>query len=502
MFRDMEKWCEIRLRVQQGTSIREIQRETGLHFRTVKKILEHPSPPEFRCPERAKPKIGPYLEFIAGILESDTALPKKQRHTAKRIFEVIQAGGYTGGYTQVKEAVRELRRTRQEVFVPLLHRPGEAQVDFGQALVKMAGVLRKVMFFAMALPYSDAMFVVAYPRECTETFQDGHSRAFRFFKGVPHRISYDNAKTSVSKIIGSRTRRLTNGFLQLQSHYLFKEHFCLVRRANEKGVVEGVVKYARLNYFVPVPEVNDFDELNAYLEQRCTEDLERRLRGKEAPKKELLKEDQEACLPLPAAPFDACKKVSTRADKFALARFDCNDYSVPVRFAHHTVTVKGYVDTVRICRKEDVVAEHARLWEKEAIAFNPVHYLELLERKPGALNHAKPLCDWGLPECFSLLRSRLEHEGQTQGTREFIRVLRLLEKHPVKKVSRAIEKALRLRRCNRDVVAQYLYPDEPFTPATFRLDGRKHLQGVLVEAPNLAAYQGLLGECLYKGGRD
>ena len=490
----MEQWNKIRQRVlREGVSIRQIQRETGLHFKTIKKILSHSSPPPFDCPERPKPKIDPYLERIADILESDSALPKKQRHTAKRIFEVIRAEGYGGGYTAVKDVVRDLKCTSQEVFVPLVHRPGEAQMDFGQALVKMDGVLRKVLFFATALPCSDAMFIVAYPRECTETFQDGHVRAFRYFDGVPRRISYDNARTSVSQIIGIHARKLTDGFLQLQSHYLFEEHFCQVRRANEKGVVEGVVKFARLNYFVPVPEVKDFDELNAFLEARCREDLERTLRGKKASKKELLKEDQAAFLPLPATPFDACKKVSTTVNRLSLVRFDCNDYSVPVRFAHYTIVVKGYTDQVRIFRKDILLAEHVRLWDKEAIAFNPLHYLELLERKPGALDHARPLCDWELPECFARVRKRLEDEGCAQGTREFIRVLRLLEKHPVSQVAAAIDKALRLRRCNRDVVAQYLYPDEPFTPLTFCLDGREHLQGVDVHPPDLTAYQSLFG---------
>jgi len=189
---------------------------------------------------------GPYLERIAEILEADKERPKKQRHTAKRIFERIRQEGYTGGYTQVKKAVRERKRISREVFVPLMHRPGEAQVDFGEALVKMNGVLRKVKFFAMALPYSDAMFIVAYPRECTETFQDGHVRACAFFEGVPRRISYDNAKTSVSKIVGARTRKLSDGFLQLQSHYPFEEHLCRVRRANEKGVVEGMNNKAKV----------------------------------------------------------------------------------------------------------------------------------------------------------------------------------------------------------------------------------------------------------------
>ena len=490
----MERWNKIRMQVErQGVSIREIQRETGLHFKTIKKILANPAPLPFDCPERPKPKIGRYLERISSILDADKDVPKKQRHTAKRIFERIQEEGYTGGYTAVKDVVRDLKRTSQEVFVPLMHRPGEAQMDFGQALVKMGGVLRKVMFFAMALPYSDAMFVVAYARECTETFQDGHVRAFEFFGGVPSRISYDNAKTSVSQIIGAHARKLTNGFLQLQSHYLFEEHFCRVRRANEKGVVEGVVKFARLNYFVPVPEVKDFEELNAFLEQRCRQDLDRTLRGRKVCKKELLVEDQQAFLALPATPFDACKKVSTTADRLSLVRFDCNDYSVPVRFAHHTVVAKGYTDHVCIFRKDLMIAEHERIWDKEGIAFNPVHYLELLERKPGALDHAKPLHDWELPESFSLLRNRLEDEGRAQGTREFIRVLRLLEKHPLAKVATAIEKALRLRRCNRDVVANYLYPDEAFSPPTFRLDGREHLQGIIVPPPDLRAYRILMG---------
>ena len=145
---------------------------------------------------RVKPKLGPYLERIAAILDSDRELPRKQRHTAKRIFERLRDEGYSGGYTQVKEAVRELKRSGGEVVVPLVQEPGEAQVNFGYALVKLAGSLSKVAFFALELPYSDAMFIAAYPRECTETFQDGHVRAFGFLQGVPRRIGYDNARTT------------------------------------------------------------------------------------------------------------------------------------------------------------------------------------------------------------------------------------------------------------------------------------------------------------------
>jgi len=471
-------------------SIRQIQRETGLHFETIKKVLAHSIPPQFQTPTREKPKIGPYLERIAGILQADRERPRKQRHTAKRIFQRLREEGYSGGYTQVKEAVREFKQSSGEVFVPLVHEPGEAQVDFGFALVKLAGELTKVAFFALALPYSDAQFIAAYPRECTETFQDGHVRAFRFFEGVPTRIRYDNARTSVVRITGSRSRKLTEGFLQLQSHYLFAARFCRVGRPNEKGVVEGLVKFARLNYFVPVPEVDSFEALNRFLEQRCREDLQRRLRGRKAPKGELLEEDQAAFLPLPP-PLEACRQVSTRVDKLSLVRFDRNDYSVPVGYAHLEVTVKGSVDRVRVCRKDQVLAEHNRLWVKEAIAFEPIHYLELLERKPGALDQAKPLAEWQLPESFHQLRSRLESEEQRWGTREFIRILRLLEKYSMMRVKRAVQKALKLRHCHRDVVAQYLYEEEPVT--AFSLEGREHLKGVHVATPDLTRYLDLMG---------
>ena len=487
----MEKWCEIRQRVlRDGESIRQIQRETGFHFETIKKILAYPSPPEFQTPIRPKTKIGPYLERIAGIIDADREVPRKQRHTAKRIFQRLREEGYSGGYTQVKEAVRELKQSSGEVFVPLVHEPGEAQADFGFALVKMGGQLIKIAFFALALPYSDAMFIAAYPRECTETFQDGHVRAFRFFEGVPTRIRYDNARTSVIQITGSRSRKLTDGFLQLQSHYLFEARFCRVGRPNEKGVVEGIVKFARLNYLVPVPEVESFEQLNRYLEERCREDLNRRLRGQKAPKGELLAEDQAAFLKLPPA-FEACRQVSTRVDKLSLVRFDCNDYSVAVRYAHLEVTVKGSVDRVRVCRKDQVLAQHDRLWDKEEIAFEPLHYLELLERKPGALDQAKPLAEWSLPECFHQLRNRLETEQQRWGTREFIRVLRLLEKYSMVRVERAVQQALKLRHCHRDVVAQYLYEEEPVT--SFSLEGREHLKGVYVAAPDLTRYVELMG---------
>jgi transposase len=492
----MEEWSEIRRRVLvEGVSRRRILRETGMQWLTLKKVLAYSEPPGYRQRQsRRKRKLGAYLSRIEQILKEDQVMPRKQRHTAKRIWERLREAGFTGGYTVVKEAVRELAQKHQEVFVPLVHRPGEAQVDFGQALAKVNGKLRKVAFCVMALPYSDASFVMAFERECTETFGEGHVQAFKFFGGVARRITYDNTKVAVAQIVGGgKERWLTQGFLQLKSHYLFDHHFCHVGRGNEKGVVEGLVKFTRLNFFVPVPQVRDLAELNDYLRQRCLEDQQRRLRGQVGAKVQLLGEDRQAFLPLPASSFEACRKVSTTASSLSLVRFDRNDYSVPVRWAHHPIVAKGSCQEVVLCAQGQEVARHRRIWESEQVCFEPLHYLALLETKPGALDHARPLAGWTLPECFSLLRRRVEVERDGDGTREYIKVLRLLEKHPLPRLRRAVEQGLAVGAMTRDAVAQFLYPREDWRVTTFPLEGHPHLRLVRVAAPNLASYRELVG---------
>ena len=496
----MEQWNEIRRRVLvEGISRRQVQRETGLHWKTLKKMLEHSAPPGYRQKRpRPRRKIGPYEERIRQILREDQAVPAKQRHTAWRIFGRLRdEEGYTGGYTAVRLMVKDIAQKNREVFVPLAHPPGEAQVDFGHALVRVNGRLRKVAFFVMVLPYSDAVFLKVYERECTETFWDGHVEAFEFFGAVPRCIVYDNTSVAVSRIIGGgKSRRLTAGFLQLESHYLFEHRFCRVRRGNEKGVVEGMVKFTRSNFLVPVPQVRDFEELNGQLRQRCEEDRQRRVRGKEGIKEQRLAQDRAAMLPLPASRFEACRQQSTTASSLSLVRFDDNDYSVPVAYAHHPVVVKGSCREVVLCHLQQEVARHRRLWEREQVSFEPLHYLALLEDKPGALDQARPLQGWELPECFAILRRRLEDRREGDGTREYIRVLRLLEKHPLAALRRAVERGLQAGATSRDAIAQFLIPSEPWRFTLFKLDGHAHLRGVKVQGPDVRAYASLL----MKGG--
>jgi hypothetical protein len=245
---------------------------------------------------------------------------------------------------------------------------------------------------------------------------------------------------------------------------------------------------------VPVPRVGSLEELNEQLIVKCREDLERKLRGKGLPKVQLLVEDKAHFRPLPATPFDACLKQSTTATSLSLVRFDTNDYSVPSEYAHHPVVVKGYIDRVDVFFRDKQIATHNRLWGKEGTTFNPVHYLAILEGKPGALDHARPLEDWNLPESFPLLRRRMEgmEKFHGEGTREFIKTLRLLEKYSFSRLARAVKKAVGMEIYTRDAVAQLLYPREDFRLTTFSLAGRDHLRRVQVARTDLSAYRELM----------
>jgi transposase len=470
--------------------------EYNLSWHTLAKILRHEEPPGYRQQKpRKKPKLAAFLPIIHQILEDDRQAPKKQRHTAWRIFQRLRdEHQFSGGYTIVKDAVRAWKQGHQEVFLPLSHPPGEAQVDFGEAKVKLAGQETKVALFVMTLPYCGAIFIQVFPRECTETFLEGHRRAFEYFGGVPRRISYDNTSIAVTKVLKGRDRQLTKEFLRLQSYHLFAEHFCLVRRANEKGHVERLLGTARRNFLVPVPGVATLVALNETLVDRCQQNLQHRTRGKSGTKGELLIEDQAAFLPLPKQPFEARRITQAAADSQSLVRFDSNSYSVPVKYAHRKMTVAATVDEVRLVYEDHLVARHRRCWQKEQYLFEPVHYLALLERKPGGFGHARPLENWQLPECFALLRRRLEAELGGGGTRQFIRVLRLLESFTLAQLSDAVEYALDIDVIDPDSIRVIVEHRRTTPVELFSLDGRPELAGVRVETTDVSAYQALLTE--------
>jgi transposase len=413
----------------EGRSRREAARRFGIDPRTVAKMLAFSVPPGYR---RSRPPKRPKLDAFSGvidrILEEDKGRPAKQQHTSKRMFERLRDEyGYGGGITIVKDYVHERRQRMREMFVPLRHDPGHAQADFGEALAVIAGVERKIHFFAMDLPHSDGCLVQAYPAESSEAFCAGHNVSFEFFGGVPRSILYDNTKLAVARILGDGRRQRTRTFSELQSHYLFADRFGRPGKGNDKGKVEGLVGYARRNFLVPIPQVASFGELNAQLLECCRRRLGDRLRGHDETIGERLVRDRGAFVPLPPAPYDACEKQTARVSSLSLVRYRGNDYSVPTAYGHREVLIRGYVHEVVIACGAEKIAHHPRSYEREDFVFDPLHYLALLEQKIGALDQAAPLVGWELPAEFATLRRLLEARMGKPGKREFVQVLRLLE---------------------------------------------------------------------------
>jgi len=432
-----------------GLSEREVARRLGHARKTVRKALAHSSPPPYTLEKaREKPILAPFLGTIDSWLGEDEKRPRKQRHTAKRIYERLRDEyGFSGCYETVQKHVRGARGRPQEVFMPLQFDPGEeAQVDWGEAVISENGTERRVHLFCMRPCYSGASFVRAYDRETQEALLDGHVRAFEFFGGVPRRLAYDNLKTAVVTIGKGQDRRLTSAFLRLKSHYLFTTRFCNPARGNEKGHVENLVRYSQRNFLTPVPEVTRLKELNRSLLEACQQALHRPGLREGRSAFERFSEEKGALLPLPEAGFEACRERTTWADKQCLLRFETNHYSVPVDCAHRHCVVRGYIDHVEIFSEGRRVASHPRSYGTSEWVLDPLHFVPLLERKPGCLDNARPFKRhfWG--NGFAEMRKELEFRYGGEGTRKFIRILLLFREYPEEEVRSAVE--LCVQRCS------------------------------------------------------
>jgi transposase len=477
-----------------GLSRREAAKRFGVHRNTITKMLQFSVPPGYRRRERpVSKKLGPYMAWIDKVLEDDRGVHKKQRHTAQRIFERLRdEEGFSGGYTIVREYVARAMLRAREMFVPLSHRPGHAQADFGQADGYIAGKKVRFHYFCMDLPQSDGCFVKAYPAETAEAFCDGHVAAFDFFGSVPQSILYDNTRLAVAKIVRGGRRLRSHMFAELQSHYLFEDRFGRPGKGNDKGKVEGLVGYVRRNFMTPLPVTDSFDALNAQFIDACLKRRQAILRGHSSTIVERMQADMAAFMPLPPAPYDACHKVATRVTSLSLVRYRNNDYSVPTRHGHQEVLAKGYVDRVEIACRGAIIAVHARSYGKAEFIYNPLHYLALLEHKTRALDQAAPLDDWKLAECIHRLRRLMEARMGNPGRREFIQVLRLMEDFHQHQVEQAVAEALRLGAISFDAVKMLLLARLENRPARLDLTFYPYLPAAAVAATDPRAYLGLI----------
>ncbi len=450
-----------------GQSQRAVAQELGHSRKTVKKAVEHPLPLGYRRRQpRTQPVLEPVRALIESWLEADRSRPRKQRHTAQRVFERLRdEHQFTGSYSPIQRFVAAWKRQQglqtSDVYVPLVFAAGEeAQVDWGEATVVVGGQERTLQFFCVRLAFSRATFVRAYERQDQISFLDGHVRAFAYLGGVPKRLAYDNLKTAVIRVGRGRERDLNAKFVELRSWYLFDTRFCNVASGHEKGHVENLVKRVQRTFLTPLPEVSSLEELNRQLERDCQRELDQTTRdprdGGSRTSRELFAEEQVQLLPLPAQAYAACDTETPRIDKFSTARFDHCSYSVPVEHAHQPCVVRGYLDRVEIFCEHACVAIHARGTVAEQYVLEPRHYLPLLRRKPGLLHNGRPFQGEPFGADFALLRRELEYRYAADGTKQFLRVLLLLTEHPESDVFAAVSRSVALRAFNADAIENAL----------------------------------------------
>lgn len=500
----VKSWEEIRQAYHnEGKSIRELMRETGHAYRTVKRIVEGSEPRQYELKKkREAPVLGKYQEQIEGMVKANEQMPQKQRYTASRIYKIVRGGGYKGSESTVRHYVSELRaKSRQvEVYLPLSYEMGQdGQVDWGEGEVMLKGKQVRVHLFVMRLSYSRRLFVMSFPSQRQECFFLGHVKAFEYFGGVARRLTYDNLSTAVEKVLTGKERQEQTSFLTFRGKYLFESHFCTPGAGHEKGGVEHGVGYVRRQYLTPLPQVESYGELNDYLLSCCLADDERTVKGQSATIGAMWQKEQPSLRPLPGHGYDCCRQLEVTLTPYGQVTIETNRYSVPVGQARKQMRAKVYPFHIEIYGSDQAaaVAVHERCYDREQDIFDPLHYLPLLAQRPGAFDYAKPMKAWRTtwPEVYETLLSHLRQQWpEGRGLREFLAILQLHQTHPANLVEQAISQALTHHCAHLDGVRLWLHqlsqPDP--TPSALDLQTRPHLLGMGEQTVNLAQYDSLL----------
>ena len=454
----MEDYRQIRTAHRDGVSIRQIARTYHHSKRKIRQVLKESEPrPYTRQKKPPAPKLGPFQPLIRQILADDEPAPRKQRHTAAKIYRRLRdEHGYVGGYDQVRRYVKRRRKKSRETFIPLDHPPGRRlESDFGHIYVDFPEGRRQVPVLLSTWSVSGRPFAVGMPTERTEAILAGMVEAFEFFGCVPWEVWWDNPRTVAKAIFQGRQRQVNERYGALASHYRFDPLFCMVARGNEKPYVENSVYDLQRDWATPVPKVQDLDELNQYLRQCCLRKLDHTKAGQTETVGNRFAREKAEALPLPARAFDACVTEEAKVDKYQTVRYDTNRYTVPRRWAFEKVTVKAYIHRIDVVAQGTVVASHRRSYERGQLIVQEQHYLAVLGRRPAALDHSAVFRQWKLPAVFTSLREDFEARyGPSGGARQYIRVLQLLAEHPVPRVQQAIERCRRKAPLHADLIIQ------------------------------------------------
>lgn len=464
-------------------SIRSLAREHGIHRRLVRQALANAEPPPHRGRGRQPTVLTPALRgVVREWVVADRLAPRKQRHTAHRIYQRLVAEyGYGGGESTVRGYVRQQKQRlglKGDVYIPRDHQPGEeAEVDWYEAAIDFPQGRQTVQLFQMRACYSGREFPQAFPHQTQQAFLEAHVAAFAYFGGVFPVIRYDNLAAAVRRVLRGRKRVETERFVLLRSHYLFTAEFCQpgLQGAHEKGGVEGGGGRFRRTHLVPVPQVADFSALNTRLRQACLADDHRRLSGRTQTIAQAWQTDQDQLCPLPPTPLATAEVGTALVDSKGRIRVRTNFYSVPIRLAHRRVEVRLHAQQLDVFAQGQCVATHTRLYTRHGEQLVLDHYLELLRTKPGALARSRPLRAardqgrWPV-EYDRLWRALQAAYGETEGTRQLVDVLMLLRVVEAEELRLAIGLALEYGCCDpgavRMLVRQLTQSDRAVAPLT------------------------------------
>jgi transposase len=467
----------------EGWSIRRISRQLDLARQTVRKALASAEPPRYHLAKpRPAPIMGPYGAVIRTWLVQDAHAPPKQRHTGKRVYDRLVAEyGFSGAESSVRRVVARLRPRQPEVFIPLTAAFGQqAQVDWGQAQVEIAGTSVAAHLFCLRLRASGVPFAWAAPTEKLEAFLEGHRRAFEWLGGVPAECVYDNLKTAVLRILAGPEREEHIHFASLRAHYLFDSLFCRPGEGHEKGAVENLVGYVRRNALVPVPAFPSWEALGAHLLTWC--EGERRRQGSR------WESERGALRPLPAQPFACTLTRLVAVSSMSLVRVDRNRYSVPCRYVGRTLRLALSTERVALWDGGTCVAEHPRCYGRGETILELAHYLAVLARKPGAVRHAAMIAQ--LPPIYAAVRDRL-CQRRRDGYRDFAAILLLHQEFAAEAVQTALEEAWE-RDCLESEAVRQLLLNRTAPAPILPLPLPAALAEARVAAPDLGRYDQLV----------